>query len=92
MHTHMYIPACIYVPVYNTHTCRESYTKSKTKQYDEEATRYLSYTLFPLVVGYSIYALMYKTHRSWWVGSVCACVWLCARAMCLCAHVMHKSW
>jgi len=45
---------------------RASYTKSKTKQYDEEATRYLSYALYPLVIGYSVYTLMYKTHKSWY--------------------------
>ncbi|KAJ9510859.1 hypothetical protein QJQ45_027731 [Haematococcus lacustris] len=50
---------------------RASYTKTKTKQYDEEATRYLSYVLYPCIVGYAIYALLYKSHKSWysWVLS-----------------------
>lgn len=47
---------------------KASYTKTKTKQYDEEATRYLSYVLYPLVIGYAIYSLMYKTHKSWYVA------------------------
>ena len=47
-------------------TPRVSYTKTKTKQYDEEATRYLSYVLYPLVIGYAIYSLVYKTHNSWY--------------------------
>jgi hypothetical protein len=27
--------------------------------------RYLSYVLYPLVAGYAVYALLYKTHKSW---------------------------
>lgn len=45
---------------------RASYTETKTKQYDKEATRYLSYVLYPLIVGYAIYSLVYKTHKSWY--------------------------
>ncbi|KAG2454215.1 hypothetical protein HYH02_001249 [Chlamydomonas schloesseri] len=50
---------------------RATYGNKQTKQYDAEAMRYLSYALYPLVIGYSIYALMYKTHKSWysWVLS-----------------------
>jgi len=43
---------------------RGSYKKSKTKEYDELAMRYLSYLLFPLVLGYAVYSLYYETHRS----------------------------
>ncbi len=72
---------------------RASYTKTKTKQYDEEATRYLSYVLYPLVIGYSIYTLKYKTHKSWysWIlnslvgavymfGFILMCPQVCGRA------------
>eukprot|EP00192_Tetraselmis_astigmatica_P024363 CAMPEP_0117696940 /NCGR_PEP_ID=MMETSP0804-20121206/28945_1 /TAXON_ID=1074897 /ORGANISM="Tetraselmis astigmatica, Strain CCMP880" /LENGTH=312 /DNA_ID=CAMNT_0005511121 /DNA_START=300 /DNA_END=1238 /DNA_ORIENTATION=+ len=45
---------------------RESYTVSMTKQYDAEASRYLSFALYPLVLCYSIYSLLYKTHKSWY--------------------------
>ena len=39
---------------------------TKTKQYDAEAMRYLSYALYPCVIGYAIYALYYETHKSWY--------------------------
>ncbi|PNW78427.1 hypothetical protein CHLRE_09g397900v5 [Chlamydomonas reinhardtii] len=45
---------------------RATYSNKQTKQYDADAMRYLSYALYPLVIGYSIYALMYKTHKSWY--------------------------
>jgi hypothetical protein len=28
--------------------------------------RYLSYAMYPLVLGYAVYALMYQTHKSWY--------------------------
>ena len=28
--------------------------------------RYLSYALYPLVIGYAIYALVYESHKSWY--------------------------
>ena len=40
--------------------------ESKTKQYDAEAMRYLSYALYPCVIGYAIYALLYESHRGWY--------------------------
>jgi hypothetical protein len=50
---------------------RDSYIASSTKAYDKEASRYLSYALFPLVLGYSVYSLVYETHKNWyaWVLS-----------------------
>ena len=27
---------------------------------------YLSYALYPIVIGYAIYALKYETHKSWY--------------------------
>ena len=50
---------------------RDSYAKTETKAYDEEAGRYLSYVLYPLVLGYALYSLYYDEHRSWysWVLS-----------------------
>lgn len=42
--------------------CRDT----KTKQYDKEAMVYLSYALYPIVIGYAIYALKYETHKSWY--------------------------
>ncbi|CAN8069832.1 unnamed protein product [Agarophyton chilense] len=51
-------------------TDRESYSK-KTKEYDEEAMKYLSYLMYPLVIGYAVYSLVYEKHKSWysWVIS-----------------------
>lgn len=51
---------------YITFKDRDSYTSSKTDQYDAEAMQYLSYALYPLVGGYAIYSLMYSTHKSWY--------------------------
>lgn len=44
----------------------DSYTMSETKVYDEEAMRYLSLAMYPLVVGYSMYSLAYDAHKSWY--------------------------
>lgn len=52
-----------------TRPCRASYNTSNTKKHDEDAMRYLSYALYPLVGGYAVYSLMYKSHKSW-----CVCV------------------
>jgi hypothetical protein len=45
---------------------QEKSTTSKTKQYDAQAMRYLSWLLFPLVVGYAIYTLLYEEHKGWY--------------------------
>jgi hypothetical protein len=45
---------------------RKSYSQTPTERYDAEAMRYLSYALYPLVAGYAVYSLMYKTHTSWY--------------------------
>ena len=39
---------------------------TKTKQYDKEAMVYLSYALYPILIGYALYALKYETHKSWY--------------------------
>lgn len=44
---------------------RASYSK-KTKEYDDQAMRYLSYVAYPLMVAYSIYSLVYEKHKSWY--------------------------
>lgn len=45
---------------------RVSYSQNSTREYDATAMRYLSYVLYPLVIGYSIYTLTYDTHKSWY--------------------------
>ena len=57
---------------------RDSYAKSKTKEYDEIASKYLSYALYPLVIGYAVYSLTYSTHKSWYswlLSSLTGCVY-----------------
>jgi len=44
---------------------RKSYSKN-TKELDDQAMKYMSFIIYPLVVGYSIYSLIYETHKSWY--------------------------
>ena len=53
------LPKLVIVPA-------DSYALSETKLYDEEAMRYLSLAMYPLVVGYSLYSLAYDSHKSWY--------------------------
>lgn len=58
---------------------RTSYTEGNTKEHDDTAMRYLSYVLFPLVICYGIYTLLYEEHKSWysWVlGSLVGAVYM----------------
>ncbi|RCV33756.1 hypothetical protein SEVIR_7G115500v4 [Setaria viridis] len=58
---------------------RESYAQNKTKEYDALAMKYLTYVLFLLVVGFSIYSLKYEKHKSWysWIlSSMTSCVYM----------------
>ena len=57
---------------------KSSYADNPTKKYDKLAFKYLSFVLFPLVIGYSIYSLYYETHKSWysWIlASLVGCVY-----------------
>lgn len=47
-------------------TDKQSYAESETKKYDEEAMRYLSYVLYPLMVIYAIYSAVYNQHKGWY--------------------------
>ncbi|KAI7828597.1 cleft lip and palate associated transmembrane protein [Gamsiella multidivaricata] len=40
--------------------------ESKTKEYDEEAFKYLSWAAFPLLGCYAVYSLLYQEHKSWY--------------------------
>ncbi|CAO3567253.1 unnamed protein product [Mortierella alpina] len=40
--------------------------ESKTKEYDEEAFKYLSWAAFPLLGCYAVYSLVYEEHKSWY--------------------------
>eukprot|EP01125_Pyxidicula_operculata_P011054 TRINITY_DN3610_c0_g3_i1.p1 TRINITY_DN3610_c0_g3~~TRINITY_DN3610_c0_g3_i1.p1 ORF type:complete len:555 (-),score=64.91 TRINITY_DN3610_c0_g3_i1:1482-3119(-) len=38
----------------------------KTDGYDATGMKYLSYVLYPLVLGWAVYSLIYEPHKSWW--------------------------
>lgn len=40
--------------------------EEKTKEYDEEAFKYLTYAAFPLLGCYAIWSVMYQEHKSWY--------------------------
>lgn len=47
-------------------TNRVSYTRTKTKEYDDIAMSHLGYALYPMVVGYAAFSLLYGRHKSWY--------------------------
>ena len=60
-------------------TDRATYVDTNTKTYDQEATRYLSYVLFPLVGAYGIYSLIYNKHKSmysWVISTLVSSVYM----------------
>ncbi|CAK5275314.1 unnamed protein product [Mycena citricolor] len=40
--------------------------EKKTQEYDRLAFRYVSYVAIPLLAGYTVYSLLYETHRGWY--------------------------
>ena len=53
--------------------------KSQTKEFDEQAMKYLSFVIYPLVVIYAIYSLYYDSHKSyysWLIGSLSGAVYM----------------
>jgi len=51
---------------------KSTYSQSQTKKYDAMAFKYLSWALYPLLIGYAIYSLIYEEHKGWysWVLSM----------------------
>eukprot|EP00762_Andalucia_godoyi_P000849 ANDGO_03720.mRNA.1 CLPTM1-like membrane protein cnrB len=45
---------------------KESYNRSRTREFDEIATRYLSYAAGILMVGYTVYSIVYESHKGWY--------------------------
>jgi hypothetical protein len=43
-----------------------SYVESATKVYDQMAFKYLSWVMFPLLAGYSVYSLVYEEQKGWY--------------------------
>ncbi|PPQ68302.1 hypothetical protein CVT25_001390 [Psilocybe cyanescens] len=40
--------------------------EKKTQEYDRLAFRYVSYVAIPLLAGYTIYSLIYESHKGWY--------------------------
>ncbi|KAJ3495697.1 hypothetical protein NLJ89_g10588 [Agrocybe chaxingu] len=40
--------------------------EKKTQEYDRLAFRYVSYVAIPLLAGYTVYSLVYESHRGWY--------------------------
>ncbi|XP_051156423.1 lipid scramblase CLPTM1L [Leptopilina boulardi] len=49
---------------FNWNKCDSLETKSR--QFDAESMRYLSYLLYPLVFAGAVYSLVYQAHKSWY--------------------------
>ena len=45
---------------YYTLEDKESYSQSETKEYDRIAMNYMSYALFPMMIGYTISSVIYN--------------------------------
>lgn len=39
---------------------------SISKKYDEMAFKYLSYAIYPLLAGYTVYSAVYEDHKGWY--------------------------
>lgn len=40
--------------------------EQETNEFDRQGMKYLSYILYPLVLGYAVYSLVYHPHKSWY--------------------------
>lgn len=57
---------------------KNSYS-NKTREFDEQAMQYLGYVVYPLMVAYAIYSLIYNQHKSyysWLIGSASGAVYM----------------
>ncbi|KZT62279.1 cleft lip and palate transmembrane 1 [Calocera cornea HHB12733] len=53
-----------WIKVTDKHVLSED--EKKTQEYDALAFRWVSYAAIPLLAGYTIYSLMYETHKGWY--------------------------
>ncbi|EFN79326.1 cleft lip and palate transmembrane protein 1-like protein [Harpegnathos saltator] len=42
----------------------------KTREFDAESMRYLSYLLYPIVISGAVYSLLYQPHKSWYSWTI----------------------
>lgn len=42
-----------------------SYVRT-TEEFDKTATKYLYMLFFPMLIGYTIYSLLYEEHKGWY--------------------------
>lgn len=42
---------------------KETNDEMKTREYDEECMKYLSYVLYPLCIAAAVYSLLYQPHK-----------------------------
>lgn len=53
---------------------KETDEERKTRQYDEESMKYLSYILYPLCFCGAVYSLLYQPHKSWYSWTITSLV------------------
>ena len=56
----------------------QKYAQSETKEYDRIAMRYMSYALGPLMIGYTVYSVMYNEHKGWYsfvINTLVGCIY-----------------
>ncbi|KZT29325.1 cleft lip and palate associated transmembrane protein [Neolentinus lepideus HHB14362 ss-1] len=52
------------VEIHDKHVLSED--EKKTQEYDRLAYRYVSYAAIPLLAAYTVYSLLYESHRGWY--------------------------
>lgn len=53
-----------WIEVHDKHVLSEE--ELKTQQYDRQAFKIVSLCTIPLLAGYTIYSLLYESHRGWY--------------------------
>lgn len=57
---------------------KDTYVNSETKEYDRIAMRYMSYALFPMMIGYTVYSVVYNEHKGWYsflINTLVGCIY-----------------
>jgi small-conductance mechanosensitive channel len=48
---------------------RQRLQEQQTQKYDQQAMKFLSYFLIPVVIAFAVYSLLYHTHTSWYAST-----------------------